>query len=144
MTTDSRYRDQDLWMPSGFHKEFVETNILVSRGDAWAPFARQIDLWWYALSVGVGMRERTTLPPRNQLVRFNDGGILHSDPWRITHLELLMLSEQGPDGDNSPAAITQMANEYAVTGFGALTEQLRAVADSQSYLIGAIVRLNQS
>ena len=67
MTTDSRYRDQDLWMPSGFHKEFVETNILVSRGDAWAPFARQIDLWWYALSVGVGMRERTTLPPRNQL-----------------------------------------------------------------------------
>jgi hypothetical protein len=55
-----------------------------------------------------------------------------------------MLSEQGPDGDNSPVAITQIANEYAATGFGALAEQLRAVADSQTYLIGAIVRLTES
>ena len=69
MTTDARYRDQDLWMPIGFHKEFVETNILVSRGEPGAPFARQVDLWWYALSVGVGMRERTPLPARTQLVK---------------------------------------------------------------------------
>ena len=143
MTSDARYRDQDLWIPTAFHKEFVETNILVSRGDPRAPFSRQVDLWWYALSVGVGMRERTPLPARTQLVKFNDGGILNSDPWRITHLELLMLSEQGPDGDNSSVAIAQMANEYAVTGFGALAEQLRAVADPQTYLIGAIVRLNE-
>lgn len=143
MTTDARYRDQDMWIPASFHAEFVTTHILWGN-DATVPFTRQVDLWWYALGVGVAMGERSILPPRGELTRFNDAGILTSDPWRITHLELLMLSEQGPDADTSPAAILQMANEYAVTGFRALGQQLRAVNDPQSYLIGALARLNES
>ena len=112
--------------------------------DATVPFTRQVDLWRYALGIGVAMGERSILPSRGELTRFNDAGILTSDPWRITHPELLTLSEQGPDADTSPAAILQMANEYAVTGFRALGQELRAVADPQTHLIGAIARLTES
>ena len=143
MTTDATYRDQDLWMLATFHREFVDTRILVG-GEARVAFTRQVDLWWYALGIGVAMRERSILPARDELTRFNDAGVLTSDPWRITHLELLMLSEQGAEADTSPAAILQMANEYAVTGFRALGQQLRAVADPQTHLIGAIARLTES
>ena len=94
MTSDTRYRDQDLWIPAFFHKEFVDNNRLVNRGDPRVPFGRQVDLWWYALGIGVAAGERSPLPGRDQLVRFNEGGILESDPWRITHLELLVLGNK--------------------------------------------------
>ena len=140
MTSDTRYRDQDLWIPASFHKEFVDNNRLVDRGDPRAPFGRQIDLWWYALGIGVAAGERSPLPGRDQLVRFNEGGILESDPWRITHLELLVLGEQGDEATSNPSSVLQIANEYAVTGFRILAEQLRGVIDPQTHLMGEIVR----
>ena len=140
MTTDSRYRNQDLWIPAAFHREFVDSNILVNRGDPRIPFGRQIDLWWYAFGIGVAAGERTSLPSRDQLVRFNEGGILESDPWRITHLELLVLAEQGEEAASNPLTVVQTANEYAATGFKALTEQLRGIIDPQTHLMGVIAR----
>ena len=80
------------------------------------------------------------LPGRDQLVRFNEGGILESDPWRITHLELLILGEQGDEATSNPSSVLQTANEYAVTGFRILAEQLRGVIDPQTHLMGEIVR----
>ncbi len=82
----------------------------------------------------------TPLPGRDQLVRFNEGGILESDPWRITHLELLILGEQGDEATANPSSVLQIANEYAVTGFRILAEQLRGVIDPQTHLMGEIVR----
>ena len=144
MTTDTRYRDQDLWIPAYFHREFVDNNVLVNRGDPRSPFGRQIDLWWYALGIGVALGERSPLPSRDQLVRFNEGGILESDPWRITHLELLILGEQGEEAASSPSTAVQTANEYASTGFRILAEQLRGVIDPQTHLMGEIVRQAES
>ena len=138
MSTEARYRDLDLWVPSTFHKEFIDNNVLVDRGNLRAPFSRQIDLWWYALSLGVRAAERSPLPQRSLLVRFNDAGILESDPWRITHLELLLLGEQGVEAASDPATVIQTANEYASTGFRILTEQLRGVIDPQTHLMGVI------
>ncbi len=140
MTRDARYRDQDLWIPTSFHNEFVDNNRLVNRRDPRAPFGRQIDLWWCALGIGVATGERSPLPGRDQLVKFNEGGILESDPWRITHLELLILGEQGDEASSNPSTVLQTANEYALTGFRLLAEELRGVIDPQTHLMGEIVR----
>ena len=133
MTTDSRYRNQDLWIPKPFHSEFVDR--LVSRGDPRIPFERQVDLWWYAFEVGVTEGAKTPLPSRDNLVRFNDGGILESEPWRITHLELFVLAEQGEDSASNPSIVVQTANEFAVTGFRLLTKELQGAIDPQLHLM---------
>ena len=140
MTSQPRYRDQDLWIPASFHKEYVDNGRLVSRGDPRVPFGRQIDLWWHALGIGAADGSRSSLPGRDQLIRFNDAGILESDPWRITHLELLVLGELGEDGASDPTTVVRTANEYAITGFGILGELLRGIIDPQTHLIGEIVR----
>ena len=137
MTTDSRFRDLDLWIPEKFHTEFVRSGTLVKRGDdPYIPFNRQIDLWWYAFGVGARIGEKTPLPDRSSLVRFNEAGILESDPWRITHLELLALAEQGEDIAADPTKVLLLAHEYAMTGFSVLTQELRSVTDFQLHLLG--------
>ena len=111
MTTDSRYRDLDLWIPDRFHIEFVKSNRLVKRGDdPLVAFSRQIDLWWFALGVGINIGARTPLPDRSLLVRFNEGGILESDPWRITHLELFTLAEKDEETASNPAKSTSVCS----------------------------------
>jgi len=137
VTTDSRFRDLDLWIPEGFHTEFVRSGTLVKRGDdPYIPFNRQIDLWWYAFGVGVRIGEKTPLPDRSKLVRFNEAGILESDPWRITHLELLALAEHDEEISADPTEVLQIAHEYAMTGFNILTQELRGVTDFQLHLMG--------
>ena len=136
MSNEPRYGNQDLWLPKSFHAEFRDG--LVDRSDGRTPFPRQVDLWWYALGIGVVERRRTPLLERDQLVKFNDGGILESDPWRITHLELLALAEAGQTAATSASTVVQIANEYAITGCGVLTDSLRGVVDTQSHLISLI------
>ena len=140
MTSQTRYRDQDLWIPASFHKEYVDSGRLVSRGDPRVPFGRQVDLWWHALGIGVARGARSPLPGRDQLVRFNDAGILESDSWRVTHLELLVLGELGEEKASDPATVVRTANEYAMTGFRILAESLRGIVDPQTHLIGEIAR----
>ena len=144
MTSQPRYRDQDLWIPASFHKEYVDSGRLVSRGDHRVPYGRQIDLWWHALGIGAAQGIRSPLPSRDQLVRFNDAGILESDPWRITHLELLVLGEQGEGEASDPATVVRTANEYATTGFKILSESLLGIIDPQTHLVGEIVRQAES
>lgn len=137
MTSDSRFRDLDLWIPKSFHTEFVRSGTLVKRGDdQYIAFGRQIDLWWYAFGLGVRMGEKTPLPDRPDLVRFNEAGILESDPWRITHLELLALAEHDEEISADPTKVLQIAHEYAMTGFNVLTQELRGVTDFQLHLMG--------
>ena len=136
MSNEPRYGNQDLWLPKNFHAEFRER--LVDRSDARTAFPRQVDLWWYTLGIGVVEGHRTPLPERDQLVKFNDGGILESDPWRITHLELLALAEEGQTAATNASTAVQIANEYAITGCRVLTDSLRGVIDTQTHLIGLI------
>ena len=132
MSTGSRYGNQDLFLPKEFHADFRDRLVHASKERA--PFNRQVDLWWYAVGLGVKRGFRTPLPEREALVKFSDGGILESDAWRISHLELLVLGEYGEEKASSPSAVIQTANEYAMTGCGILTEELRGVVDPQTHI----------
>lgn len=110
----NQFGNQDLFLPKSFSETYVK--LLVDRGDVAKPFARQIDLWWLAFCLGVDANRRVVSGSRQELVKFNDGGILGSDPWRITHLELFALAEFGEGGLEDPAGVIQRATEYANAG----------------------------
>ena len=137
MNNIPRYVNQDLWLPKRFHAEFRES--LVGQSEIDKAFPRQVDLWWYALGTGVAEGHRTNLPGHDELVKFNDGGILEADPWRITHLELLVLAEEGQAAATNPARVVRIANEYAFTGCTMLAESLRSVVDRQICLISMVI-----
>ena len=136
MNTNPRYVNQDLFLLKAFHANFRDR--LVSQSDERAPFDRQVDLWWYAIGIGVRQGQRTPLPSREDMVKFNDGGILESDPWRISHLELLVLAEQGEEGASSAVTVIQTANEYALTGTVQLEKDLHGSIDPQMVLLSLL------
>lgn len=117
----NQFANQEIFLPKAFSETYVK--LLVGRGgDSIRPFSRQIDLWWLALCLGFQAGRRVPSGPRDQLVKFNDGGILGSDPWRITHLELFGLAELGEGGLEDPAAVIQRASEYANAGLDIIEE----------------------
>ena len=119
-TVLNRYANQDLFIAKNHHQvlgDFVSR----SEGDE-RPFSRQVDAWWAAMTLGVRQGRRTPLPP--EVTKFNDGGILSSDPWRITHLELLAIAEAGPEVLERPPEVIRIASEYAHTGFPDLLNHL--------------------
>lgn len=136
MNAVPRYGNQDLFLPKAFHATFRDR--LVSQSDERVPFDRQVDLWWYAIGIGVSQGRRTLLPGREDLVKFNDGGILESDPWRISHLELLVLAEQGEEKASSAETVIQTANEYALTGIVELEKDLHGSIDPQLVLLSRV------
>ena len=141
MTTAPSYRYQNLWIPRTFHDEFVASNdSLVSTTNPRAPFERQVDLWWHAIELGVVAGEKTSMPTplRPAMVNFSEADILQSDPWRVTHLELLVLGEQSVDAACNPATVVLTANEYAMTGFRLLAEELRGQSDLQVHLFSLV------
>ena len=121
MTTDivNRYASQDLFIAREYHDRIGD---FVSRGQDSRPFSRYVDAWWVAMTIGIQRDRRTPLP--SGVVKFNDGGILSSDPWRITHLELLALARGGPEALDRPAELIRMASEYANAGFPELVDLL--------------------
>lgn len=128
----ARYGNQDLWLPKGFHHEFVHDLVRVVDSPT---FSRQVDLWWYALGIGVSVTRRTPLPHRDDIVKIHDGVVLETDPWRITHLELLVLAEEGQEAATNPVAVIQIANEYVMTGCNILAPTLRGLVDKQMFLL---------
>ena len=86
-----------------------------------SPFDRYVDLWWAALCLGVREAKRTT-PPRWH--DFITGSVLNQDPWRIRHLELIALAEEGPTVLEDPGKVISIANEYACTGIGKLIDAM--------------------
>lgn len=144
------FANQDLFLPKAFSDGYVRQ--LVSRSDEGRPFSRQIDLWWLAFCLGVRVGHRIPSGPREALVKFNDGGILGSDPWRITHLELFALAELGEQALEQPATVIQRASEYANGGLDILEEicvgtpepslaLMNRIADEEGSLDGDTVHL---
>lgn len=68
----------------------------------------------------------------------NDGGILSSNPWRITHLELLALAEGGEEALVSPSAVISMASEYANGGLNWIADTLLGEAAGTLRLINEL------
>lgn len=123
----NRYGNLDLFISKDSHDRLTEH---VSRAEKdGKPFARQVDAWWAALVVGVRMAERVALPSGDQTVKFNTAAILSTDPWRITHLELLALSEEGSEVLDTPGRVIQIASEYANAGFPWLLDQMVGEAE---------------
>jgi hypothetical protein len=121
----NRYANQDLFIAQDVSDQLSD---FVSRSDKDAKaFARQIDAWWLAIGIGVKIGHRTPLPEKT--VKFNDGGILSSDPWRIPHLEALALSEEGERILDNPSQVVRIASEYANTGFPWLISQMLGEAE---------------
>ena len=128
------YGNQDLFIAKNVSERLGE---FVSRSDRETkPFARQVDAWWLAIGIGAKMGRRTALP--SDTVKFNDGGILSSDPWRITHLEALALAEEGADVINNPAQVIRIATEYANTGFQWLIDEMLGEAEPTLTVINSI------
>jgi hypothetical protein len=121
----NRYSNQDLFIAEDVRDRLGD---FVSRSEKdGKPFARQVDAWWLAIGLGVQIGHRTPLPEKT--VKFNDGGILSTDPWRITHLELLALADEGEAVLDSPSQVVRIASEYANTGYPWLIDQLLGEAE---------------
>jgi hypothetical protein len=129
------YAAQDLFIASDV-RDRIDDLVSRSEKDGGKPFARQVDAWWFAMNIGVRQGRRTKLPERQ--VKFNDGAILASDPWRITQLELLTLSELGIEALETPRATITMATEYANTGFVWLLETVLGAAEPNLALLNGL------
>jgi hypothetical protein len=108
----------DLFVASEYHEAITSS---VDRTDGYKPFKRQIDAWWLGLGIGIQRGHRKPLAPAGR-TKFMDGTIFGSDPWRITHLQLLGLTWFGSDALGRPSDIVTAANEYANTGFEWIVE----------------------
>lgn len=102
----------ELYIATEYHGAITST---VDRADENKAFRRQVDAWWLALAIGVQRNHRISLPVDR--TKFMDGTIFGSDPWRITHLQLLGLLWFGADALDRPGDIIAVANEYANAGF---------------------------
>lgn len=128
MDVVNRYATQDLFVAKDHHEQ-MQSFVARSEKDG-HPFARQVDIWWAAIGVGVRIGHRTPLPEGDKArVKFNNAAILNTDPWRITHLELLALAEEGPDVLDDPSQVIQIASEYAATGLSWLIEKMLGEAE---------------
>ncbi|MFJ9410514.1 hypothetical protein [Streptomyces sp. NPDC101393] len=108
--TVAPYASIDLYMPEDAHR--VIRNC-TGQGKI---FSRQIDGWWLGLCIGVRKGERLPFQSDAQRVKFMDGSIFNSDPWRVTHLELLALTKEGDDVLTEPRRVVGLAMEYANFG----------------------------
>jgi hypothetical protein len=125
MVIANPYASQDLFIPREVHERVGD---FVGRGsNDGKPFPRFIDAWWLAIGLGVQFGERRPTP--DDRIKFNDGSILSSDPWRITQLELLAVAEAGADAVHSPPTVIRIASEYANGGFPWLLDQMTGQAE---------------
>lgn len=134
------YVSQNLFLPKAFVDEFLEA--LVSRkDDGIEPFARQIDLWWSALIIGVALDKRTPMPAQDPLSKFQTGQIFARDQWRIVNLELIVLAKEGEEVCANPSKVLDIGHEYMMTGLEWMTEKLRASSNPTLKLMTEIESL---
>jgi hypothetical protein len=111
------YASQDLFVPKQWHESYQRYTIQAraeSRDLDATPFPRMVDMWWCALGVGVREGRRTALGDKP--TKFADGAILSSDPWRVTHLSLIAVGDEGAEVLDRPGEVIRIACEYAATG----------------------------
>lgn len=133
----NRYAPTDLFMPDHLHR------VIREHVGATKTFPRFVDAWWIGFCLGVRGGHHRALPGPDKRVKFMDGTVLSTDPWRIIHLELIALALRGEDILASPRDVIQLANEYAVHGLEsivhALTGQNEPVLALTNFLDPAVV-----
>jgi len=118
MAAQTSYGAIDLFMPKAIHER---VSSVAGSGEG-KPFRRMIDFWWAGLCLGVRAHQR--VPMSGDSVKFIDGSIFASDPWRIVHLELLTLATEGEDAIKSASQVITRAQEYANWGMERLLDSL--------------------
>ncbi len=118
------YSSQDLFLLKDFDEEFSDQLVSQAAEDP-RPFSRKVDLWWVAVMIGATLDIKSPVPPRESLIKFHSGAILGREPWRVTALELLALSELGEKGLSKPSEVTSLAHQYAVTGLNWMRDKLQ-------------------
>ena len=114
----NRYASADLFMPDDLHR-VIREHVGINQ-----PFARQIDAWWIGFCLGVRHSQTRPLPAPDKRVKFMDGTVLSSDPWRIIHLELVAVGLRGEEILTRPREVMQLATEHANYGLEMLVNAL--------------------
>lgn len=140
MLIDSNpYASQDLFVPREWHESYQRYTIQAraeSRDLDATPYPRMIDMWWTALCVG--LREGRRSPLGEKPAKFADGAILSSDPWRVTHIGLIAVAEEGPDVLERPADVIRIVSEYAAAGSEWLVQVMAGHAKPMKPLAAAL------
>lgn len=133
------YATQDLYVPKEWHDSYqryaIQARAEVRDLDV-TPFPRMIDMWWVALCIGV--REGRRSPLGERPTKFADGAILSSDPWRVPHLGLIAVAEEGVNILERPSEVIKIACEYAATGSAWLVEVMAGHARPMKPLAAAL------
>jgi hypothetical protein len=140
MLTDSNpYASQDLFVPRQWHDSYQRYTIQ-ARAEARdldaTPYPRMIDMWWTALCVG--LREGRRSPLGDKPAKFADGAILSSDPWRVAHIGLIAVAEEGPEVLERPGDVIRIVSEYAATGSEWLVQVMAGHAKPMKPLAAAL------
>jgi hypothetical protein len=114
----NRYASADLFMPDDLHR-VIREHVGINQ-----PFTRQIDAWWIGFCLGVRHGQTRPLPAPDKRVKFMDGAVLSSDPWRIIHLELVAVGLRGEEILTRPREVVQLATEHANYGLEMLVNAL--------------------
>lgn len=125
MIESNPYAAYDFFVPEQWHDSYQRYTTLArseGRDLDGVPFPRMIDMWWVALGIGVREGRRSSLG--KDPVKFADGAIFGSDPWRITHLGLLAVAEEGESVLHRPSEVVRIACEFAATGSEFLIEAM--------------------
>jgi hypothetical protein len=114
----NRYASADLFMPDDLHR-VIREHVGVTQ-----PFPRQIDAWWIGFCLGVRHGQTRPLPAPDKRVKFMDGAVLSSDPWRLIQLELVAVGLRGEEILTRPREVVQLATEHANYGLEMLVSAL--------------------
>lgn len=110
----NRYSGTGLFMPKRTHDTISQFT------GAQKTFPRLVDAWWVGLCIGVKLNKSQNVPGNR--TKFMDGNILSSDPWRITHLELIALADEGEQVLKQPSRVVAIATGYANFGLNWLVD----------------------
>jgi len=80
------------------------------------PFARNIDMWFFAICLAV-KKGLARAEPSGKTYKAAEGVVLNSDPWRPTAITLLAIAETNDiEVIDRPGEMLRIANSYAMAG----------------------------
>jgi hypothetical protein len=113
------FANSDLMIPDDFREHF-DAYVQKKEGKAARatnqPFARNVDMWFFALCLAV-KKGLVPTPYSGKTYKAAEGVVLGSDPWRPTVLTLLAIGDtKDVSIIDRPGDMFRIANNYAMAG----------------------------
>lgn len=102
------------------------------------PFARQVDAWWLGLCLGVRKGEKRPRIDGEPRTKFHEGVIFSSDSWRLVHLELIAMADEGERILLDPSKVIAVASSYADFGLEWIVERCIGTSDPVLALLNSL------